>query len=355
MTSCCPADKKPDQGHCETEKKAKRDYLLLGSSGILLLALLIHFLNPDIRWLTPFSHAAAALLGTMWWGIVLGALAIGMMQKVPREYFAAVLGRGDTFGGLFRAALAGLLLDLCSHGILMVGAKLYERGASLAQVMTFLIASPWNSLSLTLILVSLIGLKWTLLYIAGSLVIAMSAGFCYMLLTKSGRFSVNPNATDISDDFNLRQDFMQRLRLFRPAMPFFTSMVSDGIRGSKMVVRWLFFGTIVAAAIRTFVPATVMTTWFGPTLAGLGLTLLATTLIEVCSEGSAPIAAEFTTRAHAPGNGFTFLMAGVATDYTEIMVVRDMTASWKTALSLPLLTVPQTLLIGWLMNMGTTG
>ena len=36
----------------------------------------------------------------------------------------------------------------------MVGAKLYERGASIGQVMAFLIASPWNSFSLTLTLVT---------------------------------------------------------------------------------------------------------------------------------------------------------------------------------------------------------
>ena len=78
--------------------------------------------------------------------------------------------------------------------------------------------------------------------------------------------------------------------------------------------------------------------------------MLATTLIEVCSEGSSPIAADLLTRAHAPGNAFAFLMAGVATDYTEIMGLKETTRSWKTALFLPLTTVPQTLLIGWLLN-----
>jgi len=43
-------------------------------------------------------------------------------------------------------------------------------------------------------------------------------------------------------------------------------------------------------------------------------------------------------------------MAGVATDYTEVMVIRDTTKSWKIALFLPLLTLPQVLLIGWLLN-----
>ena len=93
-----------------------------------------------------------------------------------------------------------------------------------------------------------------------------------------------------------------------------------------------------------------MTTYFGPTLLGLFLTLLVTTIIEVCSEGSTPIGADLVTRAGAPGNGFTFLMAGVSTDYTEMLVIRQMTKSWKIALSLPLLTVPQILLLGWIMN-----
>jgi uncharacterized membrane protein YraQ (UPF0718 family) len=56
------------------------------------------------------------------------------------------------------------------------------------------------------------------------------------------------------------------------------------------------------------------------------------------------------TRAAAPGNGFTFLMAGIATDYTEVMVIRDMTKSWKIALFLPLVSVPQILVIGWILN-----
>ena len=44
------------------------------------------------------------------------------------------------------------------------------------------------------------------------------------------------------------------------------------------------------------------------------------------------------------------LMAGAATDYTEIMVLRETTRSWKAALILPALTVPQVLLLGWILN-----
>ena len=42
------------------------------------------------------------------------------------------------------------------------------------------------------------------------------------------------------------------------------------------------------------------------------------TVLEVCSEGTSPIAFEIFNKTAALGNPFIFLMAGVATDYTEI-------------------------------------
>ena len=131
--------------------------------------------------------------------------------------------------------------------------------------------------------------------------------------------------------------------------------MKDGIVESRMVMRWILFGVLLAALIRTLLDANSFQTYFGPTLMGLGLTLIAATVIEVCSEGSTPIAADILTRAHAPGNSFAFLMTGVSTDYTEIMVLRDTTKSWKIALFLPLIAVPQVVLLAWLINLTATG
>jgi len=122
------------------------------------------------------------------------------------------------------------------------------------------------------------------------------------------------------------------------------------LRESRMILRWIFLGIVLAAAIRALVPDHSFAAWFGPSLSGLLFTLLATTLIEVCTEGSSPIAADLLTRAHAAGNAFTFLMGGAATDYTAIMALRQATGSWKISLALPLLTLPQTLVISWLLN-----
>jgi uncharacterized membrane protein YraQ (UPF0718 family) len=117
-----------------------------------------------------------------------------------------------------------------------------------------------------------------------------------------------------------------------------------------MVLRWIFFGVVLAASLRVLFSPESFQTFFGPTFAGLGLTILGATILEVCSEGSTPIAADIFTRANAPGNAFAFLMIGISTDYTEIMALKETTKSWKISLFLPLVTLPQIVFIAILIN-----
>jgi uncharacterized membrane protein YraQ (UPF0718 family) len=334
------------------EAPARRDYLLWGSLLIVAVAYpLGGFMQHDhASALGLFTGGIFELANRMWWGILVGVLFVGLLSRVPRELVMGVLGREPGVGGLFRATLAGVFLDLCSHGILAVGMKLYERGASTGQVMAFLLASPWNSLSLTLILVGLIGLGWTLLFIALSLVIGVITGAIFEAVERRGALPANPYREQMAAARPLGEIFAE----FRRSVQFSASgsagIVRDGIAGSRVVIRWALFGLVLAALIRALVPEDAFATWFGASVAGLWLTLLAATVIEVCSEGATPIAADLMNRANAPGNSFTFLMAGVATDYTEIMSIRDTMQSWKIALFLPLVTVPQVMLIGFVLN-----
>ncbi|MEM9759285.1 MAG: permease [Pseudomonadota bacterium] len=335
------------------EKPARRDWLLLGSVSGVLISLALSIapieLAPGSAAAT-FVAAVSELLGRMWWGLALGVVFVGLLAGVPRDLVVAVLGRRAGLGGMFRATLAGVFLDLCSHGILAVGMKLYERGASTGQVMAFLLASPWNSFSLTLILIGLIGAPWTLAFIALSLVIGITTGLVFDALVARGRLPANPSRamlTDLADPAELWREYRATWSLSPRGL---AELLAEGLRGSRVVLRWALFGLLLAAATRAFLPMESYATWFGATLGGLWLTLLAATVIEVCSEGATPIAADLMTRAAAPGNSFTFLMAGVATDYTEIMSIRDTTRSWAIALCLPAVAVPQVLLIGFVLN-----
>ena len=170
----------------------------------------------------------------------------------------------------------------------MVGAKLYERGASYAQLLTFLIASPWNSFSLTLILIALIGFKWTAIYILASMVIAIITGVIVMRMTNTGKLPTNPNTVKASKDFNLKDRAKNDLKQIKWSPRFIIEIFTGSTHELKILLKWLLLGVILAAAIRTYVPLEFFQNWFGPTAIGLFFTLIAASIVEVCSEGSAP-------------------------------------------------------------------
>ena len=338
------------ESSCCSGGKGRIDWLLWVSMALVAAGIAGHFIGIGPGWWLTFAHGSYELMSKAWWGLLLGIVAVGVIGQVPNELVTGLLGRGGTLTGILRATFAGTLLDLCNHGILMVGMQLYRKGASLGQTIAFLVSSPWNSLSLTLILIGLIGWKWTLAFVGLSMVIGIVSGRLADMLVKRGVLPANPNRCELSAGYQVGPAMKETWQQVKPNGVNVKRIAKDGVRDSKMILRWIFFGIVVAGAIRAFVPDDLFSQYFGPSLIGLLLTLLAATVIEVCSEGSSPIAADLLNRAGAPGNAFTFLMAGAATDYTEIMVLRETTKSWKASLALPLLTTPQVLVVAWVLN-----
>lgn len=352
--SCCGGGSDEEGGSCCGGGGGRFDWLLWGSLLVFAAGIINHLAWPAApAGLHAFGHACFILASKAWWGLALGILAFAVLSRMPRELVAAILGRGGSISGLFRAVGAGVLLDMCNHGILMVGMGLYKRGTSLGQTVAFLIASPWNSFSLTLILAALIGWKWVGLFILLSMVVAVVTGWIIDRLVAAGRLPSNPNEVNLPTGYRMGPALREVLGSLKPGWRNYRSLLKEGVQGSTMILRWVFLGFVLTAAIQAFVPTDTFQAYFGPTVAGLFLTLLATTVIEVCSEGSSPIAADLLNRAQAPGNAFVFLMAGAATDYTEIMALKETTRSWKATLALPLIATPQVLLIGWLIQMGS--
>jgi len=108
-------------------------------------------------------------------------------------------------------------------------------------------------------------------------------------------------------------------------------------------------GILLAGLVTSFVPNHVFHHYFGPTFLGLLVTIALATFLEVCSEGTSPLAFTIYRQTGAFGNAFAFLMGGVITDVTEISLIwknlGPKTAIWMLAISLP-----QVILLGWLFN-----
>ena len=117
----------------------------------------------------------------------------------------------------------------------------------------------------------------------------------------------------------------------------------------RMVLGWVQLGLALSAIIGGLLPHQTFERFLGPSIGGLALTLVAATVIEVCSEGTAPLAFELYRQTGALGNAFAFLMAGVVTDYTELGAlwtnIGRRTVAW-----LLVVTLPMVIITGLLLN-----
>ena len=218
MNQSCHGEEKPGATHqpsCHKEK-GRLDILFWGSL-LVVSFLYVHVLIglwivQEYYWYQTLAVSVYELVNTMWIGVALGVLMVALLAKIPREFVISILGTNRGLNGVLRATAAGVLLDLCSHGILMVGAKLYERGASIGQVMAFLVASPWNSFSLTLVLIALIGFPWTLGFIVLSMFIAIATGLIFDTLVRRGTLPENPYESELPTDFHFWREVKSGLK-----------------------------------------------------------------------------------------------------------------------------------------------
>lgn len=314
-------------------------------TGLVLLSYLFPFL-------VPFRTSLTIHLKTIWWAVLLGLFLGGVMEYyVPKEYITHVLSKPKKRTILYSVIL-GFFSSLCSHGILALSIELHKKGASNPAVVSFLLASPWANLILTVLLVGFFGLK-ALFIIFSAIVIAIITGFVFQLLERKGLIEHNPNTLEIKDDFSVIGDIKHRLKSrrwsFKEIVEDVKKIIEGAVSLSDMVLWWVLIGVGLAALAGAYIPAGVFIAYMGPNMLGLLVTLLVATLIEVCSEGSAPMAFEIFRQTKALGNSFVFLMAGVVTDYTEIGLLWHNVGK-RTAIWLPVVTVPQVIILGFFAN-----
>ncbi len=300
----------------------------------------------------PLSRALWMYVGVIAFPVSLGLLIGGLIDwLVPPEYISQVLAQKRKRTVPY-AVVSGFFMSACCHGILAIAIQLYKKGASTSSVVAFLLASPWANLPLTMIMFGFFGVK-ALFLIFGAVVIALISGYIFMFLEGRKLVDINPNTVEVENSFSVFKDVAQRLSKVKvgllPAAAGARAVWKGSLALSDMVLWWIMLGALLSSLTAAYVPAHFVHQYMGPTVMGLLATLLLATVIEICSEGSAPLAFEIYRQTGALGNSFVFLMAGVATDYTEIGLLWA-NIGWRTALWLPAVAVPQTIILGLIAN-----
>lgn len=335
---CIVADKRPWY---------KERLYITGLLVILLFA--VSYLFAPLR---PLFSALVDYLKLIWWAVLLGLLLGGIIDHlVPREYIEKYLGQHKK-RTIFYSVAFGFLMSACSHGILAISMELYKKGASTSSVIAFLLASPWANFPITILFFGFFGLK-ALFIIFSAIVIAIITGLIYQILEKKKMVECGKCGLDRNHDFSIWSDMKKRWKAYKWTASNTRATVKGIASGSwslsRMVLWWIFIGMIIAAIARAYVPQQFFMAYMGATFLGMLAVLAVATVIEVCSEGSAPMAFELYSQTGAFGNSFVFLMAGVATDYTEIGLIWS-NIGRKAAIWLPIITVPQILVLGYIFN-----
>lgn len=337
---------------CEHEKGRKKPWyrrgLLLTEVGTLAL-LGASLVFPVFH---PFFDAFTRYAKIIFLPILVGFFLGGVIDYyIPSTYISKHLACPKK-RTIFYSVGLGFLMSACSHGILALSMELHKKGASGPAVVSFLLASPWANLPITILLFGFFGVK-AILIIFGAIGVALITGLLLQQLDRKGWIEKNRNSVAMEEDFSIRKDVARRIREYRFTFPGFIQDlrgIGKGMIGlAEMVLMWILIGMVLAGLAAAFVPAHIFQHYFGPTIFGLLITMLAATVLEVCSEGTSPLAFEIYRQTGAFGNAFAFLMGGVVTDVTEIgLVWKNLgrrTALWMLAVSLP-----QVILLGWVFN-----
>lgn len=316
---------------------------------VFSLTMVVSYTFPSLN---PIFHAIADYLSIIWWAIILGFLVGGIIDYyVPRSYITKFLSARKKRTIIY-SVIFGFLASACSHGILAISMELRRKGVSVPSVISFLLASPWANLPITILLFGFFGAKAILLIVC-AIGVAIITGFLYQLLDRRGLIEPSGNP-HVDKEFSIRKDMRRRLKNYSFTGENLKKSILGVLEGgwslTKMVLWWLLIGIMMAGFARAFIPTDVFQTYAGPTLLGMLTVLFFATIIEVCSEGSSPLAFEIYRQTGAFGNSFVFLMAGVVTDFTEIGLIWS-NIGRKAAIWLPIITVPQVVLIGYLFNL----
>jgi hypothetical protein len=341
----------PDNVCLECGSKTKKIYKnkVFIVSLVILTALALSYFIPILK---NFRVEFYKYVKMIWWAILLGLALGGVIDYlVPREYISKVLAKKSK-ATIFNAVILGFFMSACSHGILALAIQLHKKGASTPSVVAFLLASPWANLTITIMLIGFFGLK-ALFLIFGAIFIAIITGLIFQVLESKNLIEENKNSLDIDKDFSIVGDIRKRLRRAEFNLVNLKKSIKGIFEGSvslsNMVLWWILIGMALASAAGAYVPENIFQNYMGASFLGLIVTLIAATIIEICSEGSSPMAFEIFKQTGAFGNAFVFLMAGVATDYTEIGLLWHNVGK-KTALWLPAVTVPQVVILGLIAN-----
>ena len=266
---------------------------------------------------------------------------------IVHEIFDAVKMRNspvcsNRISGVLYSTVSGLLIPICSCGSVPLSIGLYYSGAYLGPTLAFLTSSPMiNPISLILAY-GLLGKEIATIYLITGFLAPIIIG------TTANRFAGpelhRPESGETEDAVQVMIE-----------KPTLLKRLKNGFQWSFgelaiMVSKYTVTGMLLASLLLSIVPQVFIQRYLGnPGFVSIFGILIIAVLMYVCAVGHMPFIAAIVASGAAPGVAITFLMAGAATNFSELITI-NRTIGKRSMLMYVSMVVIISIFVGYLTN-----
>jgi uncharacterized membrane protein YraQ (UPF0718 family)/copper chaperone CopZ len=241
--------------------------------------------------------------------LLLGFAVAGILSVVvsPRWLEAQLGGGGPQ--PVWKAALFGVPLPLCSCGVIPVAASLRRHGASRGATTAFLLSTPQTGVDSIAVTYSILGPLMALLRPLTALVTGLVGGGIVQVTDTAAD---GDRWTDGEAEPAPPQDAGGKLRA---AWQYGLVTLPRDI-GNALAV-----GVVIAGVLSALIPPDYLAAYFETGPLAILVMMAVGIPLYVCATGSVPIAAAFVHMGVSPGAALAFLIAGPATNAAAFTTV----------------------------------
>jgi uncharacterized protein len=262
-------------------------------------------------WEMLLESSVFVLFGLLIGGILKVFLSPGLVAKHLGANGAA---------SVFKAALFGIPLPLCSCGVLPTAVSLKKQGASNGATTAFLISTPESGVDSISITYALLDPLMTVARPIAAFFSAISAGLVENLFSPAKKDWLQESGGPINTCSASSESSSAD-----PDQSIFTK-AANGMRYAigdlwRDIAVWFLLGILLSGIITVLVPDNLLSAHLGGGLSAMLIMLAAGVPIYICASASTPIAAALILKGVSPGAALVFLLVGPATNMASLTVL----------------------------------
>lgn len=256
--------------------------------------------------------------------LVASFILCGLLHVILRpEFLQRSLGN-TKLSSLVKVTVSGMLLPICSCGVVPLALSLYYSGAYLGPTLAFLVATPIINPAAVLLAFALLGPQLTIIYIITGFLLPMIIG---VIGNKWGKNElVSPMAAAMAEampDAPVEAG-PKTFAIAKTSWPEkIYSGLDWGVRSLGLQVsRFVLVGILFAALLLSIIPMSFIQDYLSsPALISLVGVVILGAVMYVCAVGHIPFIAALIAAGAVPGIAITFLLSGVATNLPELISI----------------------------------